>query len=196
MYMIDTHSGILPAALILIAIIAIAVPLIMRKLTLRQLICAVVLAAAMIFWLIQSLGTYVIFGGALRGQSIDVIPFSSVLLTVDDFGGLLTQQELWENCIAPQLFGLSVSLGFGIVWGITAAETFNLRTAKKITVISFAVMLPLELAINLAALSGIVYSYRYDTARYLLTAAGITGGWFIRKGVMCLKKERRDDNDK
>ncbi len=196
MYMIDTHSGILPTALILTAIIAIAVPLIMRRLTLRRLICAVVLAAAMIFWLIQSLGTYVIFGGALRGQSIDILPFSSVLLTVDDFGGSLTQQELWENCIAPQLFGLSVSLGFGIVWGITATETFNLRTAKNFAVISFAVTLPLELAVNLAALSGVVYSYRYDTARYLLTAAGIAGGWFIRKGVMCLKKERRDDNDK
>ncbi len=194
MIMLETGRGIFLAALVIIAMVIIAVLLIKRKMKPIQFFCAAILSAVMIFWLIRSLGEYVVFGGAPSVCMDNFIPFGTVFVSGDFIAMFASGEEFTDVYLIPQITRLLRDLAFGLLWGVLTPEVFNLKTVKGFVCAALLVVLPLELLINAFFLLGIAYDGHYDMGSYIMLALGCAAGRLIYSGITALFK-RRSKND-
>ncbi len=195
MIMLETGRGIFLAVLVLIAAVIIAIPLIRRKMKPKQFVFAVILSAAAIFWLIRSLGEYVVFGGAPHICIDNFIPFGTVFVNGDFIGMFASGEEFTDVYLIPQLTRLLTDLAFGVVWGLLSPAALNLRSVKGFVCASALIALPLEMLVNVFFLFGTAYSGLYDMGSYIMLALGCALGRLIYGGIALLFKRRSGTHD-
>ncbi len=191
----ETGRGVFLAVLVLIAAVIIAVPLIRRKMKPGQLLCAVILSAAMIFWFVRSLGEYVVFGGAPSISMDNFIPFGTVFVSDDFIAMFASGEEFSDVYLMPQVTRLLRDLAMGLVWGALAPAALNAKTIKGFMCAALFVLIPLELAVNVLFLLGSAYNGHYDMGSYIMLAAGCAAGRLIYGGIAALFKGRSKTRD-
>ncbi len=195
MIMFETGRGVFLAVLVLIAVVAVAVPLIKRKMKPGQLLCAVILSAAIIYWFIRSLGEYVVFAGAPSICMDNFIPFGTVFVSDDFIAMFASGEEFSAVYLVPQLTRLLRDLAFGLVWGALAPIAFDAKTIKGFVCATLLVVLTLELLVNIFFLLGIAYDGHYDMGSYIMSAIGCAAGRLIYGGITALFKGRGKTHD-
>ena len=188
MILLETHSGVFLASLVLIAMTLIVTLSLARKITLKLIPLTIILAAATIFLIIRSLGSCIVIGGSVSIHSINLIPFSTLFKSIEDFQGFQTNEDFVIYYYLPQCKILIITFCFGILWGICAPILFKADSLKKLTVISLCTILPIELLINLCYILQISYENYYDTSLYFLLAIGSALGWLFLK--VCNKRHK------
>lgn len=194
MILLETHSGIFLAALVLIAMVLIVTLSLSRKIALKHLPASIILAASTIFWFVISLGSCIVVENSISIHSIDIIPFSTVFKSMADFQGFQSNDDFLTYYYFPQCKILAITFGFGFVWGILSPILFNIKTLKKMMVISLCTIIPFELLINLCYLFQISYENYYDTASYILLALGAALGWLIFKALGKTHENNAEEN--
>lgn len=192
MIMLDTESGVFLAGLVFIAILLIVIPVVRRKRTVKQLPCMILLAAAMIFWFIKSIGSHVVFGS----QSIicinNFIPFGSIFVSQDFVEQFPSRKEYVTYYLSPQLIRLAIDFAFGIIWGILAPMVFKIENLKRYIFLTAIIVIPVEILINVFFVLGISYEEVYDMGEYILLLVGTMLGWFIGSGISKINKGKGD----
>ena len=95
MILLETHSGVFLASLVLIAMTLIVTLSLARKITLKLIPLTIILAAATIFWIIRSLGSCIVIGGSVSIHSINLIPFSTLFKSIEDFQGFQSNEDFF-----------------------------------------------------------------------------------------------------
>lgn len=191
----STHGGIVLAVLVVIAFTIIGIALVRRRLNIKELMLSFLLAAAMIFWFVLSIGEYVRTVIDLKFYSLySYMPFGTVFvgeLGIENF------TELMRSYLANQLRRLTVSFGFAVVWGLLAPTVCRVKRLKQFLLITAVTVLPLEVMVMLAYMFGVAeLTEYYDTGSFVLLIVGAILGYFIQKGISDMRNERRIENDK
>lgn len=194
--LIETHSGIFLAALVLIAMVLVVSFVLARKLALRHIPAAVILSGSAIYWLISSLGSCIVIGKSISIYNIELIPFSTVFKTLEDFQGLQSYEDFQKYYLFPHIEILVITFLFGVIWGTTSPVLFNIKSIKKYVLICLCTIIPLELTVNILHLFQISYERYYDTARYLLLTLGAAVGFLIFSAIRKRNKEKTNDYSK
>lgn len=183
MVMFDTECGIFLAGLVFIAIILIVVPVVRRKRTIKQLPCMILLAAAMIFWFVKSIGSHVVFGSQPMVCIDNFIPFSTVFVPQDFVEQFPSMKEYVIYYLSPQLIRLAIDFAFGVIWGVLAPMVFKIGNFKRYIFITAIIVVPVEILINVFFVLGISYEEVYDMGEYILLIVGTMLGWLIGSGI-------------
>lgn len=189
--LLETHSGIFFALLVLIAMGLIVSFILARKLAFKHIPVAIILACSTIFWFISSLGPRIIVDRYISIYNVDLIPFSTVFKTINDFQGFQSNDDFFEYYLLPHLWILGITFIFGIIWGITTTILIKNKSIKKLILISCCTILPLELLINLLHIFQISYERYYDTSRYFLLLLGAVIGYLIFNMFCKISKEKK-----
>ena len=189
--LIETHSGIFLAALVLIAMVLVVSFALARKLALRRIPAAIILSGSTIYWLISSMGSCIVVGKSISIHNIELIPFSTVIKTLEDFQGLLSYEDFQTYYLFPQIEILVITFAFGVIWGIIAPIIFNIKSIKNYVLICLCTIIPLELLVNMLYLFQISYERYYDTARYLLLSIGAAVGFLVFSAIRKRNKEEK-----
>ena len=162
-------NGIILFALVFVAVILIAAFLIARRLGLKQVIAAVLLAAAVIFRVVEGLGDSVGFPPTLQyiGR-YNFIPFAKLFFVPGEGHWSSIENHLYY--LTPILTDLAAALLLGILWGLLAPIIFKATTAKKYIKITLLILLPVQLLVNLSHLFYMSYSEHFDMGSYVVMA--------------------------
>lgn len=192
----STHSGIVPAILIIIAFTVIGAAAVRRKLNLKRFILAFVLAAAMIVWFALSIGEYITIGEPRFGGLLSYVPFGTIFGVDFKEWGFCSFSEFMQAYLANQLLRAAVSFGFAVIWGALAPTVLNAKKLPRLLRITAAVIIPIEALVMLAWMFKVTdNTCYYDTGSFILLIAGTILGYFIQKGISKLFAKRSGQND-
>lgn len=183
MVMFDTECGIFLASLVFIAILLIVIPVVRRKRTIKQLPCMILLAAAMIFWFVKSIGPHVVFGSQPMICINNFVPFGTIFVSQDFVEQFPSRKEYVTYYLSPQLIRLAIDFAFGILWGVLAPIVFKIENLKRYIFLTAIIVIPVEILINAFFVLGISYEEVYDMGEYILLLVGTMLGWFIGNGI-------------
>lgn len=192
MVMIDTECGIFLAGLVFIAILLIVIPVVKRKRTIKQIPCMILLAAAMIFWFVKSIGSHVVFGSNPMICIDNFVPFGTVFVPQAFVEQFPSREEYVNYYLSSQLIRFAIDFAFGILWGILAPMVFKTGGFKRYIFLTAIVVVPIEILINVFFLLGISYEGVYDTGEYILLMVGTILGWLIGSGISKISKDKGD----
>lgn len=192
MVMFDTEGGIFLAGLVFIAIILIMIPVVKRKRTIKQLPCMILLAAAMIFWFVKSIGSHVVFGSQPMVCIDNFAPFSTIFVPQDFVEQFPSRKEYVAYYLSPQLIRLAIDFAFGILWGVLAPMVFKIGNLKRYIFLTAIIVIPVEILINVFFVLGISYEEVYDMGEYILLMVGTMLGWLIGSGISKIYKDKGD----
>lgn len=195
MVIFDTERGIFLTGLVFIAILLIVIPIVKRKMTVKQLPFMILLAAAMIFWFVKSIGSHVVFGSQPMICIDNFIPFKTVFVPQTFVDQFPSRQEYVTYYLSPQCIRLAADFAFGILWGILVPIVFKTKDIKKYMFLTAVIVFPAEILINVFFLLGISYEGVYDTGEYILLVVGTILGWLIGSRISKNSKNKGDSND-
>lgn len=190
MVMMSTHHGMGLTILILIPMIVIVVSTIRRMLNVKQFICAVLLAAATIYWFVMTFGPWIDTEIRIVHFQGKIIPFGTLFVSYKDFG--FDDEGIFiTNYLIPQFKRLTIIFCYALIWGVLAPTVFKIKSFKQFLIPTISIILPLELIILLGFLFGFAAPVDfYDTGCYILLALGTALGYNIQKGISKLHEER------
>ncbi len=187
--LIPTNPHVL-IILILIPLILITIFLFARKIGLKQLICAVLLSSAAIFWIMSSLDEDLAWPPTTDYIHIfNFVPFDTLFLNPDG-GWPDTQSHMLY--ITPIVWLFALNFVFGIVWGCLSPVVFKINSTAKYVVLTISILLPLQLFINMTYIFYVSMSRRFDMGNYILLALGCTLGRLIFNGKGSLRKRKQE----
>lgn len=191
--LIPTNGTVL-FSLVFIAVVLIAAFLIARRLSFKQLIAAVFLAAAVIFRIVEGLGEDIGLPPLPQYMGLfDLCPFRKLFMVPGEGSWPSAEAQLFY--LTPILTDLAVAFGTGLLWGLLAPVVFKITAGKRYVKISLFILLPVQLTVNLCHLFYLSYSGNFDMGSYILMAAGCALGWIIYKKAASRRKEKKlNDN--
>lgn len=192
MVMFDTECGIFLAGLVFIAILLIVIPVVRRKRTVKQLPCMILLAAAMIFWFVKSIGPHVVFGSQPMICINNFVPFGTVFMPQDFVEQFPSRDEYVTFYLSPQLIRLAIDFAFGILWGIFAPMVFKIESLKRYIFLTAIIVIPTEILVNVFFLFGISYEGFYDMGEYIMLIVGTILGRLIGNGISEINRDKGD----
>ena len=168
----------------IIFIIIITVKLLMRKLSLKQLIYALVLSAAAVYWITLSVDGIHLHSLCFNAYHYLLFPLSNLFTSLDNnhYVGNLPQ-------FIEQLRNTFV---FALIWGFSLPVLFKADTYKKALIVSAFTVLPLEILFMLGCFFGVIEKY-FETGAYIFLFAGTSLGWLLHKTPIFKKIQKGEE---
>ena len=158
--------------------------LIMRKLNLKRFLISIVLSAALVFFVSETIGSLHFNNGLDPWQPDSLIPFKHF------FGHEEYVSFLCFLAIYSRLF--AVNFAFAVLWGALSPALFKIDTLKKYIIISLCSILPLQIlamVLNYNRISDV----GFDTGSYIMAALGLFLGWLLHKTPIFKKIQKSED---